>query len=284
MTSAMAGAMDYGLRGRVLFVTGGGSGIGRAIAHEAARGGVRVAVADAVAERAAQVAAELRGLGAEALPCTLDVRDAAACETAVAQVESALGPIDAMVACAGISPPQPAATMDDEVWTRCLDVNLSGMFRSVQPVGRRMIARGRGAVVTVSSVDGLGGHAGRAHYSASKHGVIGLTRALAIEWGRHGVRVNSIAPGVVDTPLVRANLPPDHVRHAMVDRVPMARLARAEELAGPTLFLLSDGASFVNGAVLAVDGGTAAGYFTRWNGADLGSRALLEAGAYAEPQ
>jgi NAD(P)-dependent dehydrogenase (short-subunit alcohol dehydrogenase family) len=276
--------MDYGLKGRVLYVTGGGSGIGCAIALEAARGGARVAVADAVAERAESVAADLRAMDCQAMACTLDVRDAAACEATVADIEKTLGPIDGMVACAGISPPQPATTMADEVWTRCIDVNLSGMFRSVQPVGRRMVERKRGAIVTISSVDGLGGHAGRAHYSASKHGVIGLTRALAIEWGRHGVRVNSVAPGVVDTPLVRANLPPDHVRHAMVDRVPMARLARADEQAGPTLFLLSDGASFVNGAVLAVDGGTSSGYFTRWNGADLGSRALLEAGVYGEPE
>ncbi len=276
--------MNYGLAGRVLFVTGGGSGIGRAIALEGARGGAHVAVADAIGERAEQVAGELRALGVQALACTLDVRDASACEAAVVDIEARLGPIDGMVACAGISPPQPAATMPDEIWTRCIDVNLTGMFRSVQPVGRRMVARNRGAIVTISSVDGMGGHAGRAHYSASKHGVIGLTRALAIEWGRHGVRVNSVAPGVVDTPLVRANLPADHIQHAMLDRVPMARLARAEEQAGPTLFLLSDGASFINGAVLPVDGGATAGFFTRWNGADLGSRALYEGGVYAEPQ
>lgn len=276
--------IDWNLRGRTLFVTGGGSGIGRAIATEAARSGMVVAVADAVAERAVQVAEELKALGGQAQPFTLDVRDGAACEATVDAAERSLGPIDAMVACAGISPPAPAQTMSDEVWTRCLDVNLSGMFRSVQPVGRRMVSRGRGAIVTISSVDGLGGHAGRAHYSASKHGVIGLTRALAIEWGRHGVRVNSVAPGVVDTPLVRANLPPDHVQYAMVDRVPIGRLAQAAEQAGPTMFLLSDAASYVNGAVLAVDGGTSAGYFTRWNGADLGSRTLLEAGAYGAPE
>lgn len=276
--------MDYGLEDRVIFITGGGSGIGRAIGIEAARGGARVAVVDAVAERAAQVAAELRELGAQATAETLDVRDAVACEAAVARVEEAFGAIDGMVACAGISPPSAAHEMPDEIWTRCLDVNLTGMFRSVQPVGRRMVARRRGAIVTIASIDGLGGHAGRAHYSASKHGVIGLTRALAIEWGRFGVRVNAVAPGVVDTPLLKANIPPDHLRHAMVDRNPLGRLSRPDEQAGPTLFLLSDAASYVNGAVLTVDGGSSAGFFTRWNGADLGSRALLEAGAYGQPE
>ena len=276
--------MDYGLKDRVIFITGGGSGIGRAIGIEAARGGARVAVADAIPERAQQVAAELHAMGVDSLAEVLDVRDAAACEVVVARIEAKLGPIDGMVASAGISPPSAATTMSDEIWSRCLDVNLTGMFRSVRPVGQRMVARQRGAIVTIASVDGLGGHAGRAHYSASKHGVIGLTRALAIEWGRFGVRVNAVAPGVVDTPLVRANLPADHIQYAMVDRVPLGRLARAEEQAGPTLFLLSDAASYVTGSVMTVDGGTSAGFFTRWNGADLGSRALLEAGAYGEPE
>jgi len=275
--------IDFGLQGRVLYVTGGGSGIGRAIATLAARGGMKVAVADAVGDRAEEVAAVLRKEGAQTLALTLDVRDAAACNKAVERIEATLGPIDGMVACAGVSTPARAEEMTDEVWLRCMDVNLTGMFRSVQPVGRSMLKRKRGSIVTISSIDGLGGHAGRSHYSASKHGVIGLTRALAIEWGNRGVRVNSIAPGVVDTPLVRQNLPADHVQHAMVDRVPMGRLATAEEQAGPTLFLLSDAAAFVNGAVLPVDGGTSSGSFTRWNGADLGSKALLEAGVYGPP-
>ena len=272
--------IDFGMRGQVLYVTGGGSGIGRAIVLMAARGGMKVAVADAVGERAEQVAAEVGALGGEALALALDVRDAAGCVHVAETIEGRLGPIDGMVACAGVSSPMRAEDMTDEVWSRCIDVNLTGMFRSVQPVGKRMVARQRGAIVTIASIDGLGGHAGRIHYSASKHGVIGLTRALAIEWGRHGVRVNAVAPGVVDTPLVRANLPADHVEHAMVDRNPMARLSTADEQAAPSLFLLSPAASYVNGTVLTADGGSSAGFFTRWNGNDLGSRALQEAGVY----
>ena len=276
--------MDYGLKNRVILITGGGSGIGRAIALEAARGGAKVAVVDAVADRATAVATELRALGVEALGETLDVRDGDACEAVVALIEGKLGPIDGMVASAGISSPSPAVAMSDEIWSRCMDVNLTGMFKSVRPVGQRMVQRQRGSIVAIASIDGLGGHAGRVHYSASKHGVIGLTRALGIEGGRFGVRVNAIAPGVVDTPLVRTNLPPDHVKHAMVDRVPLGRLALAEEQAGPTLFLLSDAASYMTGSIVTVDGGSSAGFFTRWNGADLGSRALLEAGVYGEPE
>jgi NAD(P)-dependent dehydrogenase (short-subunit alcohol dehydrogenase family) len=120
--------MNYGLKDKIIFVTGGGSGIGRAIALMAARDGANVVVADAVAQRASAVAAELRDLGVTAMEETLDVRDGLACEAVVERIEKQLGPIDGMVACAGISTPSAATEMSDEIWSRCLDVNLTGMF------------------------------------------------------------------------------------------------------------------------------------------------------------
>lgn len=275
--------MDFELHHRVLMVTGGASGIGLAVAREACLHGMRVAIVDTSRAQAEAALAELDPKGGTCTVEALDVRDSAACEAAADRIERSLGPIDGLVACAGISRAEPAELMTDDTWDAVLGVNLTGMFRTIRTVGRRMVERKRGAIVTISSTDGLGGHAARANYTASKHGVIGLTRALAIEWGRHGVRVNAVAPGVVDTPLLRRNVPPDHVANAMVDRVPMGRFSTAPEQALACLFLLSDAASYVNGATLAVDGGLTAGYFTRWNGADYGSNALLEKGAYASP-
>ena len=275
--------MDFELADRVIVVTGGASGIGLAVAREAARQGARVAIIDSSQDQSASAVAELKAAGARAVAEVLDVRDAAACEAATIRIEQALGPIDGLVACAGTSRPEPAEAMTDDTWDAVLGINLTGLFRSIRPAATRMIARGRGAIVTISSTDGLGGHAGRSHYAASKHGVVGLTRSLAIEWGRHGVRVNAVAPGVVDTPLLRRNIPVEHIENAMIDRVPIGRFSTALEQANACLFLLSDAASYINGATLAVDGGLTAGYFTRWGGADLGSNALLERGVYARP-
>jgi NAD(P)-dependent dehydrogenase (short-subunit alcohol dehydrogenase family) len=275
--------IDFGLKGRVIVVTGGGSGIGRATCLLAARSGASVGVIDALADSARSVAAEIERAGGKAVAETLDVRDTGATEIAIGRIESALGPIDGLVASAGVSRPQLAASMDDDQWSLVIDVNLTGVFKSARAVGKRMLGRGRGSIVLIASVDGLGGHAARSHYSASKHGVAAVAKSLAIEWGRHGVRVNAVAPGVVDTPLLRANIPTEHIEGVMLGRVPMNRLSSGEDQANASLFLLSDAAAYITGIVLPVDGGLTAGYFTNWNGADLGSRVLLEKGVYGAP-
>lgn len=276
--------MDFDLSNRVIVVTGGASGIGLAVAREAVRQGARVAIIDNSADPIDGALSELRASTPLAVAEKFDVCDEAAWAGAITRIEQALGAVDGMVACAGISRPEPAELMSQANWDAVIGVNLTGVFRSARAVARGMIARKRGAIVTISSTNGLGGHAGRANYAAAKHAVIGLTRSLAIEWGRHGVRVNAVAPGVVDTPLVRRNIPPDHVANAMLDRVPLGRFSSPAEQAMACLFLLSDAASYVNGATLAVDGGLTAGYFTRWNGGDYGSNSLLERGLYAPPK
>lgn len=275
--------MDYGISGRVVVVTGGASGIGLAVAREATKQGARVAILDSSAEQAEKAAAGLRAEGASVIAQVIDVRDAAGCERAAGLIEAELGPIDGIVACAGISRPEPADIMSAETWDAVIGINLTGMFYSVRPVARRMISRGKGSIVAIASVDGLGGHAARSHYAASKHGVLGLVRSWAVEWGRHGVRSNSVAPGVVDTPLLATTVPPEHLENAMVDRVPLGRFSKAGEQAHACMFLLSDGASYINGATLVVDGGLTCGNFTRWNGGDYGSRAMLDKGVYGPP-
>lgn len=272
--------MDYGIRDRVILVTGGASGIGFAIAQEALTQGALVALIDSSTTHVEQALGQLHAFAGRVVAHIVDVRDAAAVDAAVDSIETLLGPIAGLAASAGVTRPQPAALMTLEAWDLVIDVNLTGVFNAAQAVGRRMIKRGRGSIVAISSTDGFGGHAARAHYSASKHGVLGLIRSLAIEWGRHGVRVNAVAPGVVDTPLLRENVPPEHVRNAMLDRVPLGRFSHADEQAHATLFFLSDAASYISGAALAVDGGLTAGYFTHWGGADLGSKTLLQEGLY----
>lgn len=271
---------SFDFSGHVVMVTGGASGIGLATAEALAAAGASVGVADLQSHAARDVVEAISRSGGQAMALPLDVRDAAATEAAVADLAARFGPVGGLVTAAGLSRPAPAESMDEASWDLVVDTNLKGMFLSCQAVGRRMLAHGRGAIVNISSVNALGGFAGRSNYCSAKFGVTGLTDVLAIEWGRRGIRVNAVAPNGVDTPLVRNGIPPSFVTEVLENRTPLGRMAEPAEVASVVLFLLSDAASYVTGATLPVDGGLCAGFYTNRQGADLASAALLKAGVY----
>lgn len=270
------------LRERVFIVTGAASGIGEAAARALGKAGARVGVVDKNEAGADRVASEIVAAGGTAVAAGLDVREATATREVMARLERALGPLDGLVTAAGISRAEPAEDMTEEAWDAVIDTNLKGMFLSCQAAGRPMLSRGQGAIVNVGSVNSLGGFAGRANYCSAKYGVAGLTEVLAIEWGRKGIRVNAVAPNGVDTPLVRLGIPPGFVREVLENRTPLGRMARPDEIAAVILFLLSDAASYITGAILPVDGGLCAGFYTNRQGADYASSGLLKAGVYTE--
>lgn len=270
------------LAGRVVLVTGGASGIGRACVEALTAAGAAVAVADVDGAGAETVAAAARAAGGRAHALGFDVRDYDATERAVSEAERELGPIDGLIAAAGIARAMPAARMRPEHWESIIGVNLTGLFYTVQVVGSRMVERGNGSIVTFGSTSSIGGQAGRAAYCASKAGVVGLTRDLAIEWGSYGVRINAIGPSVTDTPMVRNGIPEKFLADVMEDRTPLGRLGKPEEMANVCLFLLSDLSSYITGSLIMVDGGVSAGFFTHRNGRDFSSKKLIEAGIYVE--
>jgi len=247
--------MGESLAGRHALVTGGGSGIGRAVAHRLGRDGAAVTVLDVDAAAARTVADALRTAGVRAHAAAADVTDARAVDVAVAEARRELGAFHVLVCSAGIAGFAPLLEMTAAQWDRMLAVHLTGTFVVTQAVLPDMIAARWGRVVTLSSVGGLRGGPNLAHYAAAKAGVIGFTKALALEVGCHGITANAIAPGLVDTPMLRGSgIPPDVLEQSL-RQVPLGRLGTPEDVAAVCAFLVSEEAGFVTGQVVSPNGG-----------------------------
>jgi 3-oxoacyl-[acyl-carrier protein] reductase len=245
------------LEGKVAVVTGAGSGIGRASAQLFAAEGAKVAVVDVDAEPAAATAAAIEAAGGEAIAIATDVADASAVEAMAAAALERFGRVDVLLSNAGILDEfEPAAETSDETWNRILGVNLYGMFHTARALIPQMLEHGGGAIVNVASTAGLNGGNGGAAYTTSKHGVIGFTRQLCFDYARKGIRCNVICPGAVETGMTKEILASETAEvMKAINSAPIGRYAQPEELAAAALFLASDDASFVNGAVYVVDGG-----------------------------
>ena len=244
----------FDLHGRVAVVVGGTSGIGRAIALGLADAGADVVATGRRADFVDKAVEDIRSRGRRSVSITADVSDAASLTKLRDRCLSELGRLDIMVAAAGITKRVPTLQMDEADWTRILETNLTGVMRACRVFGARMVEQKHGRIITIASLASYIGLHEVAAYTASKAGVAGLTRALAVEWARANVTVNAIAPGVFETDLNRELLKSGRGEEFKM-RTPMARFGRVEELVGAAVFLASDAASFVTGQIIAVDGG-----------------------------
>jgi 3-oxoacyl-[acyl-carrier protein] reductase len=238
--------------GRSVLVTGGNRGIGLAIARAFLDAGDRVAVAS----RAGELPDVLDGTSALGVRC--DVTDTASVDAAFAEVEAAHGPVEVLVANAGITKDTLLMRMSDDEFTGVLDTNLTGAFRCVRRASKGMIRLRRGRIVLISSVVGLYGSPGQANYASSKAGLVGLARSVTRELGGRGITANVVAPGFVQTEMTAVL--PEQQQKAYLSAIPAGRFATPDEVAGVVRFVASDAAAYISGAVVPVDGGLGMGH------------------------
>jgi 3-oxoacyl-[acyl-carrier protein] reductase len=259
-------AIETGLKGKVVIVTGAAAGIGRSTALAFAREGARVAAWDVSDAKAADLVQALKAAGGEALFATVNVANSAAVAEAAEAVAKRWARIDVLVNNAGIvrdaqlikyKDGAVVSTMTDEAWDAVINVNLKGVFLCTRAVVPHMIAGGGGVILSASSVVGLYGNFGQTNYSATKGGLIAMTRTWARELGKYKIRVNAVAPGFIATEILASM--PEKVIEGMVAHTPLGRMGKPEDIAGAYVWLASDAASFVHGAVISVDGGIVLG-------------------------
>ncbi|MBF8437120.1 3-oxoacyl-ACP reductase FabG [Halanaerobiaceae bacterium Z-7014] len=244
------------LKEKVAIVTGGASGIGKGVAELFIEEGAKVVVADYDAETGQETADQLNENG-EAIFVQVDVSDTEAAEAMVEKTVEEFGKVDILINNAGVTADGFLSKMSEDAWDKVIDVNLKGVFNCSKFAAQKMMESDGGVILNASSVVGLYGNVGQTNYAASKFGVIGLTKTWAKELAGKGVRVNCIAPGFTNTEMLDAV--PDKILDKMKNKTPVGRLGEIEDIANAYLFLASDDASFINGAILPVDGGLVLG-------------------------
>lgn len=243
----------FDLSGRVALVTGGRRGMGKADAKKLAQAGAKVVVTDINEEECQQVVEEIEADGGQARAYAMDVTDKERIDEVISEVVQEWSRLDILVNNAGIFDPVAIGDLSEEQWEKTIDINLKGQFLCAQRAAEAMQKNGWGRIINISSIasgeEGVG-FPGATHYSASKGGVKGMTETLALELGGEGITVNSIAPGAIDTPMIA-----DQDMEETVNNIPLGRVGKPEEIANAVLFMASEEASYVTGAVLYVDGG-----------------------------
>jgi 3-oxoacyl-[acyl-carrier protein] reductase len=239
---------------QIAVVTGAGRGIGHAIALRLAKEGARIASVSRTEANARKTADEINEIRADAAKAyAVDVADQAAVQKAAAQILEDFGRVDILVNNAGVTRDGLSMRMSMEDWDTVLDTNLKGAFAFTQAVMRPMIKQRSGRIINISSIAGLTGNAGQANYSASKAGLIGLTKTLARELASRGITVNAVAPGLIETDMT--TVLSDEIRQSILQKVPLGKLGEPDDIAGAVAYLASPEAKYITGQVLTVDGG-----------------------------